>query len=64
MDDLKEQYRHFDIKECRAEEIFNTGLVDCLTPQQAIFCGNSQAFAYGYFCKHPCKEDFLLKPKK
>jgi len=48
----------FDIQKClvkpRAADFF-----DCLAIDQAGECGHSIPFGYGFFCKHPCRLEFL-----
>jgi len=51
--------RVFDVEKCRVKIYYVSGLADCLSPEQAHFCGCSQPFGYGYFCKHPRRKEFV-----
>jgi hypothetical protein len=48
----------FDVEKCRAKEL-TPELVDCLSLQQAPFCGNSLSFGDGFFCKHLRRKEFV-----
>jgi hypothetical protein len=44
--------RDFNIENCRAENVVKSW-VDCLSLQQASFCGFSVKSGNGYSCEHP-----------
>jgi len=54
----------FDVEKCRAKITGAGELVDCLAPEQAQLCGCSMSFGYGYFCKHPRRNEFIKITKK
>jgi hypothetical protein len=48
----------FKIENCRAKNGAGD-LVNCLAPEQAHICGFSLPFGFGYFCKHPRRNEFI-----
>ena len=49
----------FEIENCRARIRGTVGLVDCLSPKQAMFCGSSSPFGNGYLCHHLSRNKIL-----
>ena len=54
----------FEIENCRARIRGTVGLVDCLSPKQAMFCGSSSPFGNGYLCHHLSRNKILENTKK
>jgi len=52
----------FDSEACRAQKGAGD-LVECLAPKQASLCGYALSFGYGYFCKHPRRDEIIEKTK-
>ncbi len=52
MENTSHASKNFNMENCRAENKIKDW-VDCLSPEQARFCGFSLPFGNGYFCKHP-----------
>ena len=55
--------KSFNIEDCRAANSIKDW-VDCLSPEQARFCGFSLLFGNGYFCKHPRQYEIVEMTKK